>query len=336
MTHASSIAAGGDRGDGPAGRRGGGAGRIGHLLPARAQRRAQGRVRGRPGATITRPSAAARDRQRLAAGLAGGQRRCWARGALIEWLLTAPRSRRARGLGGARGGSDCGGASDARAGVWPRLIAAGRAGCSDIPFYCSTDEQCVRDGERRLVREGPPLQLRGRGGCPSGRRYAPFGTGEACVPAPPACAVAGRGRGRQLHLRLVQRRAGVLLGRERQRPARRRHHRLRARPPARSPLSNVVEVVAGLHPRLRPPRRRRRQLLGRQRRPAARPGRRHHRQPQHAGQAAHHRRRGRAGRRRPPHLRPAQRRHRSRCWGRNNQRPARRRHHHQPRDAPPR
>jgi alpha-tubulin suppressor-like RCC1 family protein len=76
---------------------------------------------------------------------------------------------------------------------WCALLAL--AGCNEIPFYCSTDQQCVRQGQAGWCEKDHRCSFEDTGGCSSGRRYAPFGTGESCVPAAPACSVAGLAAG---------------------------------------------------------------------------------------------------------------------------------------------
>jgi alpha-tubulin suppressor-like RCC1 family protein len=118
------------------------------------------------------------------------------------------------------------------------------AGCRDIPFYCSTDEQCVRDGKPGWCEKNHRCSFEDSGGCPSGRRFAPFDTGETCVPPPPACAVLGVAAGANFSCAWSntgkvscwgdngngQLGDGTTVSRSK---------------PARIALSNVVEVAAG-------------------------------------------------------------------------------------------
>jgi alpha-tubulin suppressor-like RCC1 family protein len=70
------------------------------------------------------------------------------------------------------------------------VLAAAGLSCSEIPYYCSSDEQCQRGAEAGFCEANHRCSFANTG-CPSGRRFAPFGTGESCVPERPACVVTG-------------------------------------------------------------------------------------------------------------------------------------------------
>jgi alpha-tubulin suppressor-like RCC1 family protein len=69
-------------------------------------------------------------------------------------------------------------------------LALATSSCSEVPFYCSSDEQCVRPSDPGFCEANHRCSFKDDG-CRSGRRYAPFGTGEECVAEKPVCAVVG-------------------------------------------------------------------------------------------------------------------------------------------------
>lgn len=69
------------------------------------------------------------------------------------------------------------------------LLAAATAACTNVPYYCTTHDQCVFDGEQGVCEQDHRCSFRDDE-CPSRRRYAPYGD-ESCVPPLPACVVAG-------------------------------------------------------------------------------------------------------------------------------------------------
>ena len=72
----------------------------------------------------------------------------------------------------------------------PGLSLVWGGACTDIPFICSSNAQCVRGGEQGFCEDNRRCSFPDDG-CPSQRRYAPFGTGEDCVPPLPPCALSG-------------------------------------------------------------------------------------------------------------------------------------------------
>jgi alpha-tubulin suppressor-like RCC1 family protein len=73
---------------------------------------------------------------------------------------------------------------------WLAVAALVAAGCSEVPFTCTGDEQCTDDGVTGWCEQNHRCSFPDAE-CESKRRYAPFGTDELCVPMAPACAVAG-------------------------------------------------------------------------------------------------------------------------------------------------
>src|SRR5204862_7293655 len=72
------------------------------------------------------------------------------------------------------------------------LAALASAGCNQIPFDCTHDSQCMLDGKSGWCEDNHHCSLPDdSGACPSGRRFAPLGTAEGCVPPAPACSVVG-------------------------------------------------------------------------------------------------------------------------------------------------
>jgi alpha-tubulin suppressor-like RCC1 family protein len=63
-------------------------------------------------------------------------------------------------------------------------------GCREIAFTCATDDQCADDGISGWCEANHRCSF-ADDSCDSKRRYAPYGTAEACVPQAPACQVAG-------------------------------------------------------------------------------------------------------------------------------------------------
>jgi alpha-tubulin suppressor-like RCC1 family protein len=64
------------------------------------------------------------------------------------------------------------------------------AGCREIPFSCREDRQCADGAQVGWCEQNQRCSFPDEG-CPSRRRFAAFGTDEACVPVAPACAIAG-------------------------------------------------------------------------------------------------------------------------------------------------
>jgi alpha-tubulin suppressor-like RCC1 family protein len=70
------------------------------------------------------------------------------------------------------------------------LAIAASLSCTEISYYCTTDQQCVRAGQAGFCESNHRCSFPDDG-CPSKRRFAPFGTGEECVEPLPECSVTG-------------------------------------------------------------------------------------------------------------------------------------------------